>query len=251
MTPWVVKIGGRLCDDATTRQAFAQACAQLDAPLVIVHGGGAQITKLQSAFGMTPNFYEGRRITSAEEVAVVEMALSGAVNTSMVRALANAGRKALGLSGCDANLVRCDLVPNLGDVGLPKAVDASVIELLLQNGLTPVISPVSLGPNGQPLNVNADELACAVAAALKAERLLLLSDVSGVRVEGDEAVAQIADDEVEQLIASGVAHGGMVPKLRSAVMAVQNGVGQVRIAGFAGDGSLREVAGTCISSRQR
>ncbi len=235
-TPWVVKIGGRLCEDAVVRSALARACAAIDGdqPLVIVHGGGAQVTKLQDALGIVPRFEDGRRVTAPGEVHAVEMALSGAVNKTLVRALRDANRSAVGVSGVDAAMVRCDLVPGLGAVGAPRKVDTTLIHQLLGAGYVVVLSPVSLGPADEPVNVNADELACAVAEALGAARLLLLSDVPGVAVGGETQEVVLAE-AVEELIAAHVATGGMIPKLRAAAKAVRGGVGEVRIAGFSGE----------------
>ena len=240
---WVVKIGGRLCEDAEMRAALARACAAAPAARVIVHGGGCMVTDMQKALGMQSKFVDGRRVTAPEEMHVVEMVLSGAINKSVVRALQAAGRPTVGVSGVDGGLVRCELVPQLGAVGLPQAVHVHMLHALLAAGFTCVVSPVSMGPDGTPLNVNADEFACAVAAALQAERLLLLSDVPAVRV-GGASQAVIALDEVEQLIAAGEVTGGMMPKLRSAARAVQAGVQQVRIAGFGED--LTQVQGTVV-----
>lgn len=246
---WVVKIGGRLCEDADMRAALARACAAAPQARVIVHGGGCMVTDMQQALGMQPKFVDGRRATQREEMDVVEMVLSGSINKQLVRALQAAGRSAVGLSGVDGGMVRCEVVTELGAVGVPKVVHADVLHSLLAAGMTCVVSPVSLGPEGaaleplEPLNVNADEFACAVAAALGAERLLLLSDVPAVRVAG-AAQELIAVDQVEGLIAAGEVTGGMMPKLRSAARAVQAGVQQVRIAGFGED--LAQVQGTVI-----
>ena len=190
--PWVIKIGGRLCEEPALRARLAAAVAACPAPVVVVHGGGTQISRLQEQLGLVPRFHEGRRITGAADLAVAEMALSGAVNKELVRTLRLAGRPAVGVSGCDGNLVECGLLPDLGLVGFPTLVRGALLDLLLEAGWTPVVSPVSLGPDGQAVNVNADEVACAVATALGAERLLLLSDVSGVQVDGGgEAQAHV------------------------------------------------------------
>ena len=241
--PWVVKIGGRLCEDQPAREQLALACAQVAAPLVVVHGGGAQVSGLQRTLGLEARFHEGRRVTSTEDLSAVEMSLSGATNQALVRALLAAGLRAVGLSGCDGALVRCDLVPELGRVGTPTAIDSGIVATLLAGGFTPVISPVSLGPDGEAVNVNADEVACALAAALGAERLLLLSDVSGVIVEG-ESSSEVAADEVETLIASGQVTGGMIPKLRAAATAASD-VADVRVGTFDGQ-PLAKVTGTRI-----
>jgi acetylglutamate kinase len=244
--PWVVKLGGRLCEDPRARAGLAEACAALGEPLVLVHGGGAQVSRMQQALGLEPRFVEGRRITSAEDLEVVEMALSGAVNQTLVRELVAAGRRAVGVSGCDAGLVRCELQPGLGLVGMPAHVEPRLLEMLLAAGYTPVVSPVSLGPDGGAVNVNADEVACALAVALGAERLLLLSDVDGVRVEGEWRL-ELRGQDVERLIESGQVTHGMVPKLRAAAVATSRGVGEVRIAGFDG-APLREIQGTRVSA---
>ena len=246
--PWVVKIGGRLCDDVGIRQGFADACARLSQPLVLVHGGGSRVTELQNKFGVAPRFFEGRRMTEASDMQLVEMALSGTTNKDLVRALTRAGRAALGMSGCDGNLIRCDVVPSLGAVGVPRHIDTRILSVLLHAGYTPVIAPVSLGPDLQPLNVNADEVACAVAESLGAERLLLISDVSAVRV-GGTAQDVIVDADVEALIDAGDITDGMIPKMRAAAHAVQRGVGQVRIGGFTQD--LHDVQGTQVVSAAR
>lgn len=246
--PWVVKVGGRLCEDPRVRAELATACARLNQPLVLVHGGGCMVTDLQARFGVTPRFHEGRRVTDASDMTVVEMALSGTINKDLVRALGDAGRVAVGLSGCDANLVRCSLVPDLGAVGEPMRVDTTALVALLNAGFTPVVSPVSLGPSGEPVNVNADEMACAVAESLGAARLLLLSDVSAVRVGGADQAA-IADGNVEALILLGEIQGGMIPKLRAAARAVRAGVGEVRIAGFGA--VLADIVGTMVYPQGR
>jgi acetylglutamate kinase len=242
MRPWVLKVGGRLCDDPGVRQGLAEACAAYAGPLVLVHGGGVAVSELQERFGVVPRFEAGRRATDAKDMPLVEMALAQ-VNGDLVRALVAAGRPGVGVSGCAAGLVRCSLVPALGAVGEPADVDPAVLTALLAAGLTPVVSPVSLGPAGEPLNVNADELGGAVASALAAERLLLVSDVPGVRVGGvHRSVVPVKD--IEALIAAGEVTGGMVPKLRSAARAIARGVGEVRIAGFAA--TLEAIGGTVV-----
>ena len=236
-----------LCEEPAVLASLARACARVAAPLVLVHGGGRQVSRLQSALGHEVRFVDGRRVTTQEDLVAVEMSLSGSTNQAIVRALLAAGRRAVGLSGCDGMLVRCDLVTELGRVGKPAAVEAGVLQALLAAGFTPVISPVSLGPDGEAVNVNADEMACALAMALGAERLLLLSDVSGVQVKG-ELLAEIAADEVEALVASGQVTDGMIPKLRAAADAAVSGVGEVRIASF-DDRPLADIVGTRVARR--
>ncbi len=239
-----MKIGGRLCEDEDLRGRIAAACAAAARPLVLVHGGGEAVTRLQRTLGLAPRFVDGRRVTTDEEMHVVEMVLSGSMNKLLVLDLIAAGALAVGLSGCDAGLIRCSLIEGLGRVGEPARVDAAILNLLLRSGRTPVVSPVSLGPDGRAVNVHADEAAAALAVALGAERLLLLSDVDGVKVEESWRDA-IAAEDVETLVAAGEVTRGMIPKLRSAARSVVQGVEEVRIAGFGG-GRLEDVAGTRV-----
>lgn len=243
---WVVKIGGRLLEERDSREALARACASLEPQLVLVHGGGSSVTHLQAQLGLESRFVGGRRVTTESDLQVVEMMLSGTLNKALARDLERAGRPSAGIAASDAGLVRCDLVPGLGRVGIPARVDAALLRALLDSGFTPVVSPVSLGPDGGPVNVNADELAGALAVALAAERLLLLSDVDGVRVESAWRDT-VSGSEVESLIERGEVTDGMVPKLRTAAVVLAGGVGEVRIAGFA-TGSLASVRGTRVLS---
>ena len=248
--PWVLKIGGRLIEDPQVRGRFCAACAQLHRPFVLVHGGGCKVTALQDRLGVAVTFHQGRRVTSPAAMDVVEMVLSGAINKTLVRGLISAGCLAQGLSGCDAALIRCRRVADLGEVGEPDRIDPKGLIRLLDEGVTPVLSPVSLGPNDEPLNVNADEVACAIAAALDAERLLLLSDVPGVQVGGN--VRSTLDvDEVEALIRCGEVHGGMVPKLRAAASALHDGVGEAIIAGFFDQPLTNNLGGTRVRVANR
>lgn len=241
---WVIKVGGRLCEERDSRMRLAQACAAHVGPIVLVHGGGDAVSRVQRQMGLEPRFESGRRVTSDAEMAVVELVLGGDINPALVRALASAGRGAVGIAGTDAGTLRCARRPELGRVGAPIAVDARLLRTLLEAGYTPVVSPVGLGPDNEPLNVNADEAAAAIAAAIGAARLLLLSDVEGVRVE-DAWQADVAVSEIDSLVASGEVTRGMIPKLEAAALAVEGGVGEVRIAGFA-TGDLVTVRGTRV-----
>jgi len=241
---WVVKVGGALCEDPHSRRRLARACAALGRALVLVHGGGGGVSRLQKKLGLEPRFVEGRRVTGPEDLDAAEMVLTGSVNQALVRDLQSEGMAAVGLSGCDGGLLLCRRVDGLGHVGTPDAVEPRLLNALLASGFTPVISPISLGPEGEPVNVNADEVACAIAAAMGADRLLLLSDVEGVRVS-DEWRIDVMSGEVEMLIASGQVTDGMVPKLRAASAAAAAGVREVRIAGYAG-GPLADVRGTGV-----
>lgn len=230
MTLKVVKIGGAALGDAAWLGSFAAAAASARTPLVIVHGGGPDITALSDRLGIEVRWHEGRRVTPPEALDVAAMVLSGRVNKKVVGALLSAGVDAIGLSGVDGGLLRADFAANgaLGRVGSVPRVRISLLSGLLQLGHTIVVSPISLGPDGEPLNVNADEAAAAIAAALGATELLFLTDVPGVR----DAVGlrRLLDaDEAGSLIETGIATGGMSVKLGAAVNALDSGVAAVRI----------------------
>ena len=241
--PWVVKVGGRLVEETEGRARLARACADLAEPIVLVHGGGDRVSRMQQKLGRTPRFVEGRRVTELADVEVLEMVLSGSLNKALARDLTAAGRPAIGIAGTDAGLIVCEWVPELGRVGLPARVHSAALAVLLQANLVPVVAPVSLGPDGEPVNLNADECAAALAVALQSPRLLLLTDVEGVRVE-DAWCGEVAGHEVEALIARGEVTGGMIPKMRAAAAATGAGVREVRIAAFAD--SLSFVGGTRV-----
>jgi acetylglutamate kinase len=247
--PIVIKVGGNEVDDAEWLRRLAAHVAVLP-NAVVVHGGGKEISTLQRTLGVEPEWREGLRYTSPEAMRAVSMVLSGVVNKRIVAALLDAGRDAIGLSGEDGALLRARVQREgrLGRVGEVTEVRAALLEWVLASGAVPVVSPVSRGEDGAPLNVNADDAAAAVAAALGASELLLVSNVAHV-MNGAEPLHTLAIDEVEPLIASGAASGGMAPKLRAAVQALRGGVGAVRIGDLA---TLHDAdAGTRIRSTGR
>lgn len=229
----VVKVGGSASADPVWIRAFAEAAAQSLGRLVIVHGGGPEITELSGRLGVPVVWREGLRVTTPEALDVASMVLSGRVNKRIVSALIGAGVDAVGLSGEDGGLVRAAVAAEgeLGRVGVVTEVRVGLINALLSNHLTPVISPVSRGPDGQPLNVNADEVAAAVARALGAEELVCLTDVAAVLDNGVPR-SELTGAEAAYLVASGVATGGMAVKLRAACAALEAGVPGVRIGGL-------------------
>lgn len=226
----VVKIGGAALGDAGWLAAFAGAAAAARAPLVIVHGGGPDITTLSDRLGIEVQWQEGRRVTPPAALDVASMVLNGRVNKRIVAALVNAGVDALGLSGVDGGLLRADLLDGglLGRVGRITSVRSELLRALHQAGHTLVVSPISLGADGAPLNVNADDAAAAIASALNAAELVFLTDVPGVR---DEAGLRrwLAPDEAQGLVRTGIASGGMGVKLSAGVKALSCGVPAVRI----------------------
>jgi acetylglutamate kinase len=226
----VVKVGGAALADVGWLDAFARAAARAAEPMVIVHGGGPDITSLSDRLGVEVRWHEGRRVTPPDALDVASMVLNGRVNKRIVAALLEAGLDALGISGVDAALLRAAIVEGgaLGRVGRVHTVRTAVLAAFLEAGHTVVLSPISLGDDGAPLNVNADDGAAAVAAALGAVELVFLTDVPGVR-DATGLRSHLDGGEALSLVASGVAHGGMGVKLRAAVRALEAGVPAVRI----------------------
>jgi acetylglutamate kinase len=226
----VVKVGGNEVDDVEWTGRLAEAVAASPGGVVVVHGGGKELTELQRTLGAEPEWREGLRVTTPEALRAVSMVLSGVVNKRLVAALIGAGASAAGISGEDGPTL--EAVParggQLGRTGEISRVRTSLLRTLLDHGVTPVVSPVSRGPDGGALNVNADDAAAAVASGLRAKRFLLVSNVAGVLRDG-ERIDRVTTLELESLIANGVASGGMIPKLRAAMRAAGAGVEDVRI----------------------
>jgi acetylglutamate kinase len=235
----LVKIGGAELTEGPDLEILVQALAGLAAikSLIIVHGGGSEIAQLQKKLGIEPRFVEGLRVTDEASLAAAEMVLSGAVNKRLVGRLVAAGVKALGLSGIDGGLLYARRMvhasADLGLVGEITRVDKALLQWLVDRGITPVISPISTGENDRALNVNADHAALVVAGAMRAAEVIFLTDVPGVLAEG-KMVEKLGAAQANQMIASGVITGGMVPKVQSALKALESGVGQVRITNLDG-----------------
>jgi acetylglutamate kinase len=228
----VYKVGGPALEDPQLLGPLADEVRRGVGPALLVHGGGRHIDRLLRALAIESRFVDGRRETSPAAMEAVEMVLSGSVNKSLAAGLGEAGVRAIGISGRDAGLIRARLEPGLGRVGTPEAIDTAVVLALWSAGLVPVVSPVSLGPNGDAVNVNADEAALGLARALSASSLVYLSDVDGVRV-GEETVPSLTREEARRLIADGTIAGGMALKVRVALDAADAGVPEVVIAGRA------------------
>ncbi|MEM9179971.1 MAG: acetylglutamate kinase [Pseudomonadota bacterium] len=240
----VIKYGGHAMVDEALSEAFARDVVllkHLGANPVIVHGGGPQIANLLDRLGIQSEFRDGLRVTDDATMEAVEMVLSGPINKSIVRAINAAGGKAVGLSGSDGDLMRVtkatrtqrdatseiEKVVDLGYVGEPDKIDISVVNALMDSdsGIIPVIAPVGVGDDDRRYNVNADTAAGAVAAALQAKRLLLLTDVAGVLDKEGTLIREIRRDRVDGLMQDGTITGGMIPKLETAAKAVNMGVG--------------------------
>jgi len=228
--PVVVKVGGAALADAGWLERFAAALAQVAEPVVIVHGGGPEISAVSNQLGIPVEWQAGKRVTTEAVLGAASMVLNGVVNKRIVAALQQAGVDAVGLSGIDGALVRAEVAADgaLGLVGRVVAVRAALLHQLRRDGLVVVLSPISLAADGGSLNVNADEVAAAVAVATGAPELLFLTDVAGV-LEGDVVRSALTAAAAESLVAAGVASGGMAVKLGAAVAALEAGVARVRI----------------------
>jgi len=228
----IYKVGGPALEDPGLIGPLAREVANGGGPAVLVHGGGRHVERLLRALAIESRFVDGRRETSPAAMEVVEMVLSGVVNKGLAAGLTAAGLPAIGLSGRDGGLIRAHLEPGRGRVGTPEAVDPAPVRALWSAGFLPVVSPVSAGPSGESVNVNADEAALGLARALGARLLVYLSDVDGVRV-GDSTVASLTPEEARRHIAAGTIAGGMALKVLVALDAASGGIPEVVIAGKA------------------
>lgn len=235
----VLKYGGAAMTDPLAAEQLMRevvTLGQTGAKIVLVHGGGPEIDRMLQRLGIEPKKVQGLRVTDAATMEVVEMVLAGRVNKALVSLLNRHGAKALGLSGRDAQVVRAKRkeIPeaDLGLVGTVESVDGALLAALMASGCLPVLCSVAEDTSGNALNVNADEVAAAVAVALKADTLALLTDVPGVlRAYPDPAsrIERMSVQETESLLNSGTIDKGMIPKLSSCIQVVRSGVGEARI----------------------
>jgi acetylglutamate kinase len=242
----VVKFGGHAMGDPGLSADFARDIVllkQAGVNPVVVHGGGPQIGSLLERLNIRSEFKGGLRVTDRETVEVVEMVLAGSVNKEIVTAINTQGGKAVGISGKDANLMRArkierrwkdpesniEEILDLGFVGEPIAVDPHIIDVIIQSDLIPVVAPIGVSPNGETLNINADTFAAALATAMKAKRLLLLTDVEGVLDKRGNLIKSLTQTEAQSLIEDGTISGGMIPKIEGCLDVIAEGVEAVVI----------------------
>ena len=241
----VIKFGGNAMGDEALANAFAQDVVYLKQSGVnpiIVHGGGPQIAKMLANLSIASEFVNGLRVTDRPTVEVVEMVLAGAINKEIVSAINRQGGKAVGICGKDANLMiatRITEMPDpssnimkavdIGYVGDPKYVNPHIVDVISESDLIPVIAPVAMSPDGETLNVNADSFASALAARMKAKRLLLLTDVAGVLDGDNQLISTLSTDGARELIRNGTITGGMIPKMEGCIEVVEAGVEAVVI----------------------
>ena len=242
----VVKYGGHAMGDEAMARSFAQDIVLMEQTAinpVVVHGGGPQIGDMLKRLGIKSEFAAGLRITDKETVEIVEMVLAGSINKQIVGFINAAGGRAVGLCGKDGNMVQArkvtrtvvdpdsniEKVVDLGFVGEPEKVDVTVLTQILGRELIPVLAPVATSASGDTYNVNADTFAGAIAGALKAKRLLLLTDVPGVLDKSKQLIKELSIDDARRLIADGTISGGMIPKVETCMYALEAGVEAVVI----------------------
>ena len=238
---FVIKYGGHAMGDPELARLFASDIVllkQVGIHPVVVHGGGPQIGRMLDRLKIKSEFVDGLRVTDAETVEIVEMVLSGTINKRIVSAINAAGGAAIGVSGKDGDLIQAtklrrtsrdeqsnvEKVLDLGFVGEPQQINPRILTSLEQSGLIPVIAPIGVGAGGETYNINADTVAGAIAGALGASRLLLLTDVIGVLDKAGELISDLTVERIRELRADGTITGGMIPKLETCTKAVEDGV---------------------------
>ena len=237
----LIKFGGNAMGKADYVSAFASDIALLDqvgACPVVVHGGGPQIGEMLQKLQIESSFVNGLRVTDEATISVVEMVLAGSINKALVAAIASAGGRAVGVSGKDGGLITARKLiaviktsdseveqgVDLGFVGEPAQIDVTVLNALMTHNLTPVVAPVGCGEDGKTYNINADTAAGAIAAALNAKRMLMLTDVNGVLDKSGDLISNLTISEAQTLINDGTVSGGMIPKVETCIEAVRGGV---------------------------
>ena len=243
---FVIKYGGHAMGNDRTSETFARDIVMLKTigiNPVVVHGGGPQIGAMLDRLKIQSSFIDGLRVTDAPTVEIVEMVLSGNINKEIVTAINQAGGTAIGVSGKDGGLIRArklqrtkkdpdsniERVLDLGFVGEPTQVNPEVIRNITASGMIPVIAPIGMGENGETYNINADTAAGAIAAALQAQKLMMLTDVPGILTKEKELISVISPKEIEGLLADGTVTGGMIPKVETCMDALKSGVGAAHI----------------------
>jgi len=244
---FVVKIGGEIADSDATLHSFCEEVAllsQVGIHVVMVHGGGKQATQLSKQLGIEPQMVQGRRITDEQTLDVVMMVFAGTINTEIIAALREYGAEPVGISGVDGGIINAvkrppqkiknektgvEEIVDFGHVGDIQSIDPKLLETLLAADFVPVMASLGGDDAGNILNINADTVASEIASALKAEKLILITDVDGILRDDKTLISRVTPQEIDELIKSGVIRGGMVPKATSAVEALKDGVQSVHI----------------------
>lgn len=245
-TPVVLKISGHEIDDPAVLTELAAVVRNMRSPVIVVHGGGKEITTLQQKLGIEPVYVDGLRVTDSASLSLVEMVLCGSVNKRIVRHLLAGGVEAAGVSGVDRGMIRAQKMyhptVDMGCTGEVTQVRADVLKTMLENAVTPVIAPICLGEDNN-YNVNADHVAGAVAAAVGAGRVVFLTNVEGV-MKDNQVLSALTMREAQALISDGTISGGMIPKVQTALMTLRAGVPHTVITNLAG---LKTHGGTIFS----
>ncbi|UCH82298.1 MAG: acetylglutamate kinase [Nitrospiraceae bacterium] len=243
---FVIKYGGAAMVDEKLKDAFAQDIVLLNfigIKPVIVHGGGPKINSIMEKMGKTPTFVQGQRITDEETVDIVEMVLGGLINKQIVSLINSHGGLAIGLSGKDGNLIKAKKkvirklspetgVPEIIDLGLVgevEKINPKILDTIDESGFIPVIAPISAGTNTETLNINADYVAGEIASALKAEKLILLTDTEGILDKKNKLISTMNSRKIKSLVSKGTISGGMLPKVQACQNAISNNVGKTHI----------------------
>jgi len=243
---FVIKYGGNAMGDERTAETFARDIVMLKTigiNPVVVHGGGPQIGAMLERLKIHSEFVDGLRVTDQAAVEIVEMVLSGSINKQIVTAINQMGGTAIGISGKDGNLIEAqqlrrtkkdpdsniERVLDLGFVGEPTKINPQAIQNIVASGMIPVIAPIGMGPNGETFNINADTAAGAIASALNAHKLMMLTDVAGILTKDKQLISEIDAIEIDALLADGTITGGMIPKVETCVNALRDGVKQAHI----------------------
>ena len=250
----LVKVGGarlQTTQDLVSLANYIAGLRRAGQSVLVVHGGGPEISELHDQLNVPFQKKNGLRVTTPRGMTLTTMVLCGLVNKRVVAALLANRLPAFGLSGVDGGILRSNFLNQTlyGHVGTPPEVNAGLLHLLISAGQVPVIAPVSLGPDGTPINVNADDAAHAIARAMHVDSLEFISDIPGVQGHDSTVIPTVRSDELEPLIANAVVTGGMIPKLRGAAQAVNSGIGRVRIGDLTG--MLHDTATVVCSATQR
>lgn len=248
--PIVLKISGHQIDDPDFLKALSATIADIQSPLIVVHGGGKEISEMQKLYGIEPQYVDGVRVTDKVSLSIVTMVLCGSVNKRLVRYLLSAGVDAQGISGIDRGIVRAEKMQHseidMGYTGEVSAVNGEILLEMLSQGIIPVLAPLSLGSDSH-YNVNGDHVAGAVAVAVNAERIIFLSNVEAVLVN-DSITPQLTLNETLALIDDGTIYGGMIPKVQTALHALQSGVQSAVITNLTG---LQSHGGTVFTQADK
>lgn len=252
---FIIKFGGSAMGGDNNLKNFAKNIVlmkQVGINPVVVHGGGPQIGQMLAKLNIKSSFIDGLRVTDSDTVDVVEMVLAGSINKMIVKEINQAGGKAIGICGKDGNLIRAkrltrtkkdpdsniEKILNLGFVGEPYLIDPEILAVLEDSDIIPVIAPIGIGDNGETFNINADTAAGAIAAAIEAKKLIILSDVDGVLLKNGEIISHLPIATAKQMIFDGIITGGMIPKVETCISAINSGVENAHILNGAVDNIL-------------